>query len=54
MTTLDLVTAFDERIWNACDFERQVIVELWVLGGLAGLDEVHKNNQLERRSARSG
>jgi hypothetical protein len=29
MTTLGLVTAFYERIWNTCDFERQVIVELW-------------------------
>jgi len=29
-------------------FERQVIAELWVLGDLAGLDAVLKNNQLER------
>ena len=53
MTTLDLVTAFDERIWNACDFERQVIVELWVLGNLAGLDAVLKNSKIERCSAGS-
>jgi len=29
-------------------FQRQVIAELWVLGDLAGLDAVLKNNQLER------
>ncbi|MBO0720372.1 MAG: ester cyclase [Blastocatellia bacterium] len=32
-------------------FERQVIAELWVLGDLAGLDEVLKNNQLKHESA---
>jgi predicted ester cyclase len=29
-------------------FERHAIAELWVLGDLAGLDAVLKNNQLER------
>lgn len=29
-------------------FERQAIAELWVLGDLAGLDAVLKNNQIER------
>ena len=28
-------------------FEREVIAELWVLGDLAGLDEVLKKNQIE-------
>ncbi|HEU0172797.1 MAG TPA: ester cyclase [Blastocatellia bacterium] len=34
-------------------FERQVIAELWVLGDLAGLDAVLKNNQLVRCTAGS-